>query len=178
MKPLHILALSTLLIFTLSACGGAAPEEIPNPGPNSNTPAAANTRPASTPEISLIEPPPVDDTNTIPRDLAEKAKDDLAGYLNINADQIHVVEARTVDWPDAALGCPQPDMMYAQVATPGYWLILEANGRQYPYHTDMEGQVILCLGSSPGSAADMPPLPIIPVDPTEIMDGQPWVPVN
>ena len=41
-----------------------------------------------------------------------------------------------MEWSDASLGRPQPGMMYAQVITPGYLVVLEADGQQYTYHTD------------------------------------------
>jgi hypothetical protein len=35
-------------------------------------------------------------------------------------------------------------MMYAQVITPGYLIILAAEGQQYEYHTDQAANVVLC----------------------------------
>ena len=49
-----------------------------------------------------------------------------------------------VEWSDASLGCPQEGFMYAQVITPGYLIILEAQGEQYEYHTDQTTNVVLC----------------------------------
>jgi hypothetical protein len=177
MKPLRTFALGTLIfISVLSACRGTAPVEVSTTKPNAYTPEPASTVP---PKIEIIERATADDASIVPRDLAEKTKTDLAKYLNIDGSQIRVVESISVDWPDTSLGCPQPDMAYAQVVTPGYWIVLETNGLQYPYHTDLEGQVILCLKNTTNSLyEETPPLPIIPVNPTEIQDGQPWVPVN
>jgi hypothetical protein len=45
--------------------------------------------------------------------------------------EVTVVDYEEVDWPDSSLGCPQPDMAYAQVITPGYKVIVEAEGKQY-----------------------------------------------
>jgi hypothetical protein len=39
-------------------------------------------------------------------------------------------------WPDAALGCPEPDRMYAQVLTPGYVVLLSCRQDEYEYRTD------------------------------------------
>jgi len=110
--------------------------------------------------------------------LIEKAKADLVKQFAIRADQIQVVEARAVTWPDASLGCPQPDLAYAQVLTPGYLVLLEADGKQYPYHADQAEQLILCLRNVAGAGTEMPLFPPIPVNPTELKDGVPWVPVN
>ena len=180
MKFPHVLVpVALLFIMGFVACNSASPTGVSNLGPSVNTPKPVNTRPPSTPEISMVEQEPVESANPVPRELAEKAKADLAEYLHIDVSQIRVIESRSVDWPDASLGCPQPKMAYAQVITPGYWIALEAKGQKYPYHTDLKNQIILCLGNSSDSAdIETPSLPLIPVNPTEIKDGQPWVPVN
>ncbi len=71
------------------------------------------------------------------------AKEDLAQRLGIPADDITTRSVEAVNWPDASLGCPQPDMMYAQVVTPGYRIVLEARGQAYTYHTGGT-TVVLC----------------------------------
>jgi hypothetical protein len=130
--------------------------------------------PSSTPETSDVQLPEKGDVPSAPRKIVEKAKSDLVKQFGVDASQIRVVEARAVDWPDASLGCPQPDMTYAQVVTPGYWVLLEVEGRQYPYHTDQNEQVTLCLRDPSNPQAPS----LIPVIPGEIDDGQPWVPVD
>jgi hypothetical protein len=64
------------------------------------------------------------------------AKNDLAKRLNISIDQVHVVKIENVDWPDSSLGYPEKGMMYAQVITPGFRIILKAGDRLYEYHSD------------------------------------------
>jgi hypothetical protein len=51
-----------------------------------------------------------------------------------------------VNWPDAALGCPQPDMIYAAVITPGYRVVLETADARFVVHTDSRigGEQIIC----------------------------------
>jgi hypothetical protein len=68
---------------------------------------------------------------------------DLAGQLGIAAEAITVYSLEAVEWPDASLGCPEPGMMYGQVVTPGYRIVLEANGRSYEYHTG-SGTIVQC----------------------------------
>lgn len=58
-----------------------------------------------------------------------------AGKLGVDPSQVTIVSVEPVDWPDAGLGCPQPDMMYAAVVTPGYQILLDADGRQAEVHT-------------------------------------------
>jgi hypothetical protein len=177
MKPFVPLFLGALLFsLVLSACGSTAPEEISSPEPEVSTPIPVDTSLPPTPQISNAERELAKDGTAIPRALVELAKADLAEQLNIEPDQIHAVESRAVDWPDASLGCPQPDMEYSTVITPGFWILLEAGDMQYPYHTDQAKQVILCMGSDRNSEAGA--RPVIPVNPGEIDDGQPWVPVD
>jgi hypothetical protein len=56
--------------------------------------------------------------------------------------------------------------------TPGYLVLLEADGQRYEYHTDTRGSVVLCTDEG------LPSLPDLPVDPTKIKDGIPWMPVD
>jgi len=97
----------------------------------------------------------------------ERAKTDLAQRLSITATDIDLVEARNVTWPDTSLGCSQEGMMYAQVETDGFIVRLEANDNLYVYHTDTRGNVVLCETSQ---------LPVFPIKPGEIDDGEPWMP--
>ncbi|MFA4935060.1 MAG: hypothetical protein WC568_04410 [Candidatus Methanoperedens sp.] len=64
------------------------------------------------------------------------AKKDLAGRLNIPVEEILLVKQEKVDWSDTSLGFPEVGMMYAQVITPGFRVILKAEGKFYEYHSD------------------------------------------
>jgi len=66
----------------------------------------------------------------------------LAARLNIDPETIAVVSSEPTEWPDACLGVEKPDTLCAQVITPGYKVILEHNGTQYEYHTDLSGLAI------------------------------------
>ena len=73
------------------------------------------------------------------------ARRDLAGRLNLSEEQISLQRAESVDWSDSSLGCPKPGIMYAQVITPGFRLILAASGASYEYHADRAGHVTACF---------------------------------
>jgi hypothetical protein len=68
----------------------------------------------------------------------------IAEDLGVPADslQVNTVESRT--WPDSSLGCPQPDMLYAQVVTPGYLILVEVSGERFEYHADERGNLVRC----------------------------------
>jgi len=82
--------------------------------------------------------------------LVAQAKEDLGRRLTIPVDQIELLEVQEVVWPDASLGCPQPGMMYAQVITPGYRVVLKAGGQTKEYHADASSFVLLCENPSVG----------------------------
>mgnify|MGYP000120852429 CR=1 FL=1 len=90
-----------------------------------------------------VEPTPI----LVPaeaRDAVRLATEDLARRLGVRPAAIRPVRVQAVDWSDTSLGCPRPDMVYAQVITPGYVVILSAQGRDYEYHTDAGRFVVWC----------------------------------
>ncbi|MEV6282958.1 hypothetical protein [Kribbella sp. NPDC051770] len=74
----------------------------------------------------------------------EQAKTDLAERLGVFVDEITLVSAEEVTWPDSSLGCPEPGMMYAQVLTSGSRIVLTAGGRTYEYHAGGQRAPFLC----------------------------------
>lgn len=61
----------------------------------------------------------------------ERAAEVVAARLNIPVDEVSVVTVTARDFPDSSLDCPEPDMMYQQVITPGHQVIVEAEGRRF-----------------------------------------------
>jgi hypothetical protein len=86
--------------------------------------------------------------------LVEQAKQDLAKRLSITLDQIKVVQAREVTWPDSSLGCPKPGMMYMMVLSPGFQIILSVEGRDFNYHAGQSGGVFYCESPSPPASSN------------------------
>ena len=75
-------------------------------------------------------------------DVVVKAREFLANELGITPDQIEVVSVEATEWPDSCLGVVIPDTMCAEVITPGYKIILQAQGRDRELHTDETGRNI------------------------------------
>jgi hypothetical protein len=73
---------------------------------------------------------PLDPSST----LVQGAVDDLARRLGIEREEVTVVDARAVTWPDGSLGCPEPGVQYVQRLVDGALAILETGGRRYEYH--------------------------------------------
>lgn len=76
--------------------------------------------------------------------LVAQAKSDLADTLSIPVDQIEVLEARAVVWPDGGLGCPDPDMAYTQVPQDGVLIRLTVGSNVYNYHGGGGSGLFLC----------------------------------
>jgi hypothetical protein len=81
--------------------------------------------------------------------LLDQAIADLTQRLAITADQIVLVEARSVTWPDSSLGCPQEGMAYTQVLTPGYLIRLQAGDQEFEYHASSGTTVVYCENPLP-----------------------------
>jgi len=79
----------------------------------------------------------------------EQAKTDLAGRLNLTAEEVTLVSSEEVTWRDSSLGCPEPGMHYAQVLTEGSRIILAAAGNQYQYHAGAGRPPFLCANPQP-----------------------------
>jgi hypothetical protein len=77
---------------------------------------------------------------------------DLTVRAGVDASGATVVQSEAVEWPDGALGCPEPGVMYTQALTPGYQVVLSLGGEEYDYRVADEGQVIrLCESKIPGA---------------------------
>src|SRR5688572_2334473 len=97
--------------------------------------------PTDQPSI-FVESPPLTD---IPADLIPgqgAAIAVLSENLGLPADKITLVSTEPVDWPDDCLGVANEGLVCAQVITPGFRVILEANGKQVEYRTNEDGTQI------------------------------------
>jgi len=66
----------------------------------------------------------------------ERAKQDLAGRLNISESDIRESSVAKVDFPDMSLGAPASGEMSAQMISTGWRINLNANGEDYEYRAD------------------------------------------
>ncbi len=147
-----------LFIFLLMGCGVLPADQIDEvePAPLTEiTPAPEVIEAVSPilPESPLPEPTVADVIADEPVSMIENDKlvavavTDLIQSPDIEAEDVVVVSSEKVQWPDASLGCPEEGIMYAQVVTPGFRIVLEANGTQYVYHTDDTDNVFQCENS-------------------------------
>jgi hypothetical protein len=62
-----------------------------------------------------------------------RARGDLAKRLGVKEPEILEGHVEPAEFPDAALGAPIEDEMSAQVITPGWRILLEAQNQSYEY---------------------------------------------
>ncbi len=150
-----------ILWLALSACGRgpatpvpAQPEAaeqptatpLPQPVVLPTSPVATPVSPVATPRTEIggaMENLP--DAPEVPALLA-RAREILAQVpgLNLQTAQVTVQTMEAQEWRDASLGCPREGMMYAQVITPGYLLVMTVDDRTFEFHTDRGENVVLC----------------------------------
>lgn len=127
------LAVCTLLVGSLGACG--APDRSPSPEETAVDPSP------STPSSSPLSSP------SAPTGAVGQAVDDLAATLGVDPAEVEVVSVEEVTWRDGSRGCAEPGMSYTQALIDGSRITLRAGGRTYEYHSG---------GSQPPARCDKP----------------------
>lgn len=113
---------------------------------------AACANPAAIELTPTVIPP-----TPIPADLPPAVRaviEVLAQTLGVEASQITLVNVEAVDWPDACLGAVRMGVMCVQVITPGYRIVLEADGQQYEYHTNADGSGFAAVWGGAGNVSE------------------------
>jgi len=149
-------------LLTLAACAGAGqptatvpaataepPTGYPVQSPTPAQPPTAYAAQSSAPAAPPTGYPPTGYPATVPAGgavdaVSRQAVAMLAAKLAVDASQIQVTLAASIDWPDSSLGCPQPGMAYSQVVTPGYRIVLTYKQTEYEYHADRRGRLVTC----------------------------------
>ena len=134
MRPTRarLLIVATLLV---TACGPGAADQPPTRAPSLPSPAPAS------PVTSVL---PGSTSNTDPQASVDAALSAAAEHLGMSPADLHVDQVDARQWGDSSLGCPKPGIMYSQIVTPGFLVVISGPGKQLEYHTDARGQVVLC----------------------------------
>jgi CO/xanthine dehydrogenase Mo-binding subunit len=69
---------------------------------------------------------------------SEQARLDLARRLNLKPDQVRMIRMEPQRWPDSSLGCATAGESPVEKPVSGFKLHLNAAGRVYTYHTDLD----------------------------------------
>jgi hypothetical protein len=167
-------AAAAILALVAAACtGGAAAPAVgtPTTPPAVGTPAATPADPSapagsgSAPSVapSVVSPSPSPDRGRpaptvvpvtpeggAPPEIVQAAVEDAAGRAGVDPTAVTVVRAEAVTWPNGALGCPKMGVMYTDVITPGYHLVVEAGGTTYDYRAGRKGGELRWCENPPG----------------------------
>jgi hypothetical protein len=131
-------AVVVALAVLASACGS-------NPAPP--PPASGSTPQLPLPTLSPV-PGSLGRDNSNAQLTVDAALQDAATHLGTAPDQLHVEQVQERQWPDSSLGCPKPGLMYSQIVTPGFLIVISSStGRRLEYHTDTRAHVVLCQES-------------------------------
>ncbi|MGH8872403.1 MAG: hypothetical protein ACRDWS_10540 [Acidimicrobiia bacterium] len=140
-----------VLVVVLAACG-AGPE--PSATEESTTTSAAVTTTSTEIETTTM---PTTEPEQLP--IVAPARIDLAGRLGVDPEELEVVTAEEVTWPDASLGCPEPGMSYTQALVDGSKVVLGHEGRVYVYHAGDDGEPFLCPSEEKDGGYEFVPPP-------------------
>jgi len=66
----------------------------------------------------------------------------LRTALGLSDETVTVVERTLMEWSDSCLGIAHPAMACLQALTPGWFIRLEAQGREYAYHANADGSLV------------------------------------
>ena len=80
----------------------------------------------------------------LPQGILDPILKEAARLANVDRDQLVIARAESVVWNDGSLGCPEPGMMYTQALVNGYWIVIEAAGKQYDFRVGSRGSFRLC----------------------------------
>jgi hypothetical protein len=130
---------SIFLPSMLAALGAVGCAAAPPSGPGAATPSKPPER---------VQKPNETETamkGEVPQALIAKMRADLAGKIGASqAESARVVKSEAVTWPNGAMGCAEPGMMYTQALVPGYRVLFEVNEVTYTYHAAESGSFKHC----------------------------------
>ncbi len=166
MTRLPPIAFLLLAVFVWAGCASparpaAAPAGTPAPAAPASRPpttfptapptatkapvASPTPAPAVSPTPTLrVSPSPVVGEPGVSAQATLAARQIAADTLGVAPKDVKVLSVTPMEWSDASLGCPNPDMMYAQVITPGYQAQVEVNGEVHDVHMDDKGHGVVC----------------------------------
>ncbi|RPI14291.1 MAG: hypothetical protein EHM60_07110 [Lysobacterales bacterium] len=73
---------------------------------------------------------------------------DAASRTGLASEALVVERAEAVTWPDGALGCGKPGVVYTQALVPGYRVVIRAGEERLSYHANRKGYWTYCPSPS------------------------------
>jgi len=139
-----------VLAIAVAACG-AGPEPDAGVETTTTVPITSTTTETETSTMPTTEP------EQLP--IVAPARIDLAERLGVDPEDLEVVTAQEVTWPDGSLGCPEPGMSYTQSLVEGSKVVLGHDGRVYVYHAGDDGEPFLCPSEDKDGGHEFVPPP-------------------
>jgi glucose/arabinose dehydrogenase len=127
----------TLLVLLIALLAACAPGQAAQP---TTEPAPAETPIAETP---MSETPDAGNTSEA---VTAAAVARLAADLGLAEADVTVLSAEETEFTDGCLGLGGPADSCLQAITPGWLVMLSANGQEYEAHTDATGQQVRIAG--------------------------------
>jgi hypothetical protein len=149
-RRLQAAILSASLTAALVGCtatpagspGGAEPSVPPSAGSSASPqPTGGSTDPAAS------TPPGSTTPGEVPAAILEAILADASQRTGVPVEDLIIRDARLVTWPDGALGCPQPGMVYIQVLVDGYQVVVVADMAVLDYRGGGDSFRLCPLGS-------------------------------
>lgn len=134
-------ALRCLVVAVILLCGACASRT------DSQVPTRAASLPSRVPASPVASVLPGSLANPDPQPAVEAATRDAAVHLGVSAADLQVDQVDARQWGDSSLGCPRPGLMYSQIVTPGFVIVISGAGKRLEYHTDARARVVLCQES-------------------------------
>jgi hypothetical protein len=141
-------ALLVIAVTAVAACG-AGPEP-----PSAQPTTTASAAPTTTESETTM---PTSDRDQLP--IVAPAVDDLARRVGATPEDIEIVSAEEVTWPDGGLGCPEPGMSYTQALVDGSKVVLRYGDRVFVYHAGGDKKPFLCPSEDKDGGHEMVPPP-------------------
>lgn len=126
---------------TITTAGSVVRYDSTDPTSTSTTKTTAPS-PTTTRAATETRPTTPLDEGEVPGDLLDRVLGDASARLGTEALEVTVAEA--VEWPDGALGCPEPGVSYTQAITPGYRVVVAGAGRGLDYRLKSDGAFKIC----------------------------------
>lgn len=74
---------------------------------------------------------------------------DVSKRSGADISEVTLVKIEEVVWPDHSLGCPAPDVMYAQALVDGFRVVVKLEEKEYTYHTNGLRSFVWCNDGVP-----------------------------
>jgi hypothetical protein len=103
----------------------------------------ASQQPSQVPAAS----PAGSGTINLPASVLDPVVAAIAKDAGVSTNEVTIISAEPVTFPDGSLGCPEPGKAYTQVLVDGYKIVAEAGGTTYDYR-GAGGTFRRCLSGS------------------------------